>query len=109
ESIRVKAQRDGDGYRVTGSLPWVSNIDEKHLVVVAAEVDDGGYIMFAVPCNTPGVSLHDCPQFAALEGTQTLNIRFRDVLINGNDVLAQPDEFKTYIQNTKPAFVLGQV
>lgn len=109
ESIRLKARRDGDNYRVTGSLPWVSNIGDGHLVIVAADVDDGGYIMFAVSCNAPGVSLHDCPEFAALEGTQTLNIRFNDVLITPDDVIAQPDQFKAYVLSIKPAFVLAQV
>lgn len=109
ENIRLKAQRDGDDYVVTGSLPWVSNIGDGHLAIVAAEVDDGGYIMFAVSCDVPGVTLHDCPEFAALEGTQTLNIRFKDVRITGDDVLAQPDQFKAYVLSIKPAFVLAQV
>lgn len=109
ESIRLKAKRDGDQYRVTGSLPWVSNIGAGHLVIVAAEVAGEGYIMFAVSCNATGVSLHDCPEFAALEGTQTLNIRFKDVPVSHEDVIAQPDQFKAYVQSIKPAFVLTQI
>lgn len=109
EKIRLKAQRDGDDYIVTGSLPWVSNIGDGHLVIAAAQVAEGDYIMFAVSCDAPGVSLHDCPDFAALEGTQTLNIRFKDVRITGDDVLAQPDQFKAYVQSIKPAFVLTQI
>lgn len=108
EAIRLKAQRDGDNYRVSGSLPWVSNIDESHLAVVAAQTDDG-YIMFVTPCNAPGVSLHPCPEFSALEGTQTLNIRLNDVLITPEQVVAHPDQFDAYIRRIKPAFVLAQI
>lgn len=109
ENIRLKARREGNAYRVTGSLPWVSNIGKGHLAIVAAEVEDGGYIMFAVSCDAEGVSLHDCPEFAALEGTQTLNIRFKDVLVSDDDVLAQPSQFKAYVGRIKPAFVLAQL
>lgn len=109
EDIRLKAVRTDEGYTVSGSLPWVSNIDDSHLTVVAAEVADGGYIMFAMHCNAEGVSLHPCPEFAGLEGTQTLNIRLKNVLISNDDVIAQPDQFKAYIQRIKPTFVLSQV
>lgn len=108
ENIRLKARRDGNDYVVSGSLPWVSNIDTTHLAIVAAEVDDGGYIMFATPCNADGISLHSCPEFSGLEGTQTLNIRFKEARISNDDVIAQPDQFSAYIKSIKPAFVLAQ-
>lgn len=109
ENIRLKARREGTDYIVSGSLPWVSNIGDDHLAIVAAEVDDGGYIMFAVRCNADGVSLHACPEFAALEGTQTLNIRLKDTRITSDDVIAHPPEFKAYVQSIKPTFVLTQI
>jgi len=109
ENIHLKAQREGDDYVVSGSLPWVSNIGEAHLVIVAASVADGGYVMFAVRGDAPGVSLHPCPEFSALEGTQTLNIRLKDARIPAHDVVAHPEQFKAYMASIKPAFVLGQV
>lgn len=109
ESIRLKARREGSSYVVSGSLPWVSNIGDTHLAIVAAEVDDGGYIMFAVRCNADGISLHTCPDFAGLAGTQTLNIRFKDARITADDVIAHPEQFKAYIRSIKPTFVLTQI
>ena len=109
ENIYLKAKREGDGYRVTGALPWVSNLGDDHLAVVAASVEGGGYVMFAVECNTPGVSLHPCPEFSALEGTRTLNLRMRDVSIYADSVLAHPEQFAAYIAGIKPPFVLGQL
>jgi alkylation response protein AidB-like acyl-CoA dehydrogenase len=109
EKIHLNARREGDGYVVSGSLPWVSNIGESHLVVVAAAVEDGGYVMFAVRGDAQGVSLHPCPEFSGLEGTQTLNVRLKDVRIPAHDVVAHPDQFKAYMASIKPAFVLGQV
>lgn len=109
ENIHLKARRDGEGYVVSGSLPWVSNIGEDHLIIVAAAVEDGGYVMFAVRGDAEGVNLKPCPEFAGLEGTQTLNIRMKDARIPVDDVLAHPDQFPTYLKRIKPAFVLGQL
>lgn len=108
EKIHLTAQRDGDGYIVNGSLPWVSNVGEGHLAIVAAAVPDEGYVMFAVLGGTDGLSLHPCPEFAALEGSQTLNLRFKNARIPADDVLAHPSQFRQYITRIKPGFVLGQ-
>lgn len=108
ENIHLRARRDGDGYVVSGALPWVSNIGEKHLAIVAASVEDGGYVMFAVPGDAPGVTLRPCPEFSGMEGTQTLNIRMKDVHVAPEDVLAHPAQFNDYIRAIKPGFVLAQ-
>jgi alkylation response protein AidB-like acyl-CoA dehydrogenase len=43
-----------------------------------------------------------------MEGTQTLNVRMKDVPIGADSVLAHPHQFAQYIQRIKPGFVLGQ-
>ncbi|MCC2596957.1 acyl-CoA/acyl-ACP dehydrogenase [Pusillimonas sp. MFBS29] len=108
ENIHLKARRENDGYVVSGSLPWVSNIGSDHLIIVAASVDTGGYVMLAVRGNAEGVSLHPCPEFSGLEGTQTLNVRLKDSRIPHEDVLAHPEQFQDYLASIKPGFVLGQ-
>ena len=108
EKINLRATRTDGGYTITGSLPWVSNIGEDHLAIVAAHVEDEGYIMFAVRGNTPGLTLRRCLPFAGMEGTQTLTVRFDKVVISNDDVIAHPTQFKAYIQRIKPGFVLGQ-
>lgn len=108
EKIHLTAQRDGDGYIVSGSLPWVSNVGAEHLAIVAAAVEGGGYVMVAVHGTTEGLSLHPCPEFSALEGTQTLNLRFKNVRVPADDVLAHPSQFAKYIARIKPGFVLSQ-
>ncbi len=109
ENIHLRARRVDDGYVVSGSLPWVSNIGNGHLAIVAAAVERGGYVMFAVRCDAEGVALHPCPDFAGLEGTQTLNIRMKEARIPDADVLAHPQQFPAYMAGIKPGFVLAQV
>lgn len=108
EKMHLTAQRDGNGYIVSGSLPWVSNVGKDHLVIVGALVQDEGYVMFAVHGSADGLALHPCPEFSALEGTQTLNLRFKNLVVTADDVLAHPHQFVQYIKRIKPGFVLGQ-
>jgi alkylation response protein AidB-like acyl-CoA dehydrogenase len=109
EKIQLNARRDGADYVVSGNLPWVSNVGAEHLVIVAAAVEDGSYVMFAVRGDAAGLHLHPCPEFSGMEGTQTLNLRFKEVRIAADDVLAHPSQFASYIARIKAGFVLGQV
>lgn len=108
ERIHLKAVREGKGYVINGSLPWVSNIGPGHLAVVVAAIENEGYVMLAVHCDAHGVSLHDCPDFSGMEGTRTSNIRFKDALVGDDDVLAHAAQFDTYFQRIKPGFILAQ-
>jgi hypothetical protein len=83
-------------------------VGDGHLLIAAAHVENQGYLMFATPCNAPGISLHTCPEFSGLEGTQTLNIRLDQARVDDSAVLAQPSQFRNYINRIKPGFVLGQ-
>lgn len=110
ERINLRGHRSDHGsYVINGSLPWVSNIGPGHLVIVAASLQEGGYVMFALPLDTDGVILHDCQEFSGMEGTGTLNIRLKNVRIPAEDVLARPEEFEAYIERIKPGFVLSQI
>ncbi len=108
ERILLTARREGDDYIVNGALPWVSNAGEGHLAVVAASVEGEGYVMFAVRGGAEGLALHRCPEFSGMEGTQTLNLRFHDVRVKPEDVLAHPHQFPAFLRRIKPGFVLGQ-
>jgi len=109
EKIHLRARREGDGYVVSGSLPWVSNVGDGHLAIVAAAVEDEGYIMFATPSTAAGFESRSCLEFSGLEGTQTLTLRFQNVRVPAEDVLAHPAQFKQYVSRIKPGFVLGQI
>jgi len=110
ERLHLKARREGEDYVVSGSLPWVSNVGEDHLIIVVAALEDepDGYVMFAVRGDAQGVSLHDCPDFSGMEGTGTFNIRLAHARIPAADVLAHPAQFDAYFASIKPGFVLAQ-
>ncbi|MHA3902377.1 acyl-CoA dehydrogenase family protein [Castellaniella sp. WN] len=109
ERINLRARRDGEGYRVNGALPWVSNLGSGHLVIAAAAVEEGGYIMFAAPPGPAAPILRPCPAFAGMEGTGTYGVHLKNVWIPAQDVLAEPAVFEDYIGRIKPGFLLMQI
>ncbi|MDY0309008.1 MAG: acyl-CoA dehydrogenase family protein [Castellaniella sp.] len=109
ERINLRAQRDAAGYRVNGALPWVSNLGPEHLLIAAASVDDGGYIMFAIPPGSDALTLRPCPAFAGMEGTGTYGVHLKNAWVPAQDVLAGPAAFEGYIERIKPGFLLMQI
>ncbi|WP_103035519.1 acyl-CoA dehydrogenase family protein [Castellaniella caeni] len=109
ERINLRARREGTGYRVNGALPWVSNLGPGHLLIAAAALDEGGYLMFAVPSGAEGSTLRACPSFSGLEGSGTYGVHLRNVLVPADDVLADAEDFCAYMQRIKPGFLLTQI
>ena len=56
ESITLRAQRHGDGWRLSGTKTFVPDGHVASLLLVAARSDDG-VALFAVPRDTPGVQV----------------------------------------------------
>ena len=105
----LQATAQADGYLVHGGLPWVSNLGATHAFAATAQLPDGRYVMFMASGQTPGITLRPRPEFCALEGTRTLNVRFDNVSIRSEDVLAGPGEFAAYVARIKPGFILLQM
>lgn len=109
EDHLLQARKVDGGYRVSGVLPWVSNLGDSHIWANTAQTEAGGYVMFITGGGRQGVSLNPCPEFCALEGTRTFALKFDDVFVPHEDVLAEPEQFETYIKSIKAGFVLLQI
>ncbi|HYT80353.1 MAG TPA: acyl-CoA dehydrogenase family protein [Actinomycetota bacterium] len=59
-AIELSAERDGDGYRLTGVKTWISNAPDADIYTVFARTTPGtgakGVTAFALPADSPGVS-----------------------------------------------------
>ena len=113
ETLLLRATPAAGGYRVNGTLPWVSNLGPDHYAGVLAGVDavdgiegEARELMFLLPCDAPGVELRACPSFSAMEGTNTWAIRCTDVFIAADAVMADPA--RPYIARIRGAFILLQ-
>jgi alkylation response protein AidB-like acyl-CoA dehydrogenase len=92
EGFKLKAQRVGGGYIVSGVLPWVSNLGDGHWFgTVMQDVADERHLVFAmVQCGQPGVEIRQNARFIALEGTGTYSVLFRRAFIADDQLLADP-------------------
>ncbi|WP_158274271.1 acyl-CoA dehydrogenase family protein [Chromobacterium sp. Panama] len=108
EPLRLHAEPCPSGYRISGDLPWVSNIGGGHVFAAAAAASDGGKLVFVADCDAPGVRLCDGPPTAGMAGTRTLSVRLDKVLVPAERVAAEPADFAAFIRRVRPGFVLAQ-
>lgn len=106
EPLRLKAVRTRGGYRVSGTLPFVSNLGPDHWFGFMAETEDRLPIVAAVPCRAEGLRLEERRFFIALNGTATYCCHFHGVFVPEEWVLADPAD--PFIRKIRPGFVLSQ-
>ena len=111
EPLLLKATPCEGGYRVNGTLPWVSNLGADHYAGVLAGVEglpegETREVMFLLRCNAPGVELRNCPSFSAMEGTNTWALRLTDHFIGAAEIIADPA--KPWIARIRAGFILLQ-
>ncbi len=111
EQFLLKARREGAGYTINGTLPWVSNLGDDHYfgAVAALETEAGEpprEVMFIVRCDAEGVERRNCPSFSAMEGTNTWAVRLTNYRVDATNLLADP--VRPFIGRIRGAFVLLQ-
>ncbi|TGE01723.1 acyl-CoA dehydrogenase family protein [Methylobacterium nonmethylotrophicum] len=106
EQIRLKGERVAGGYRVTGALPWVSNLGDGHCFAIVFARPEGRYAMAIVRAGQEGVSLVDGGRFLALDGSGTYGVQLRNVFVPDEDLLADPID--GYLKRIRAGFVLMQ-
>lgn len=112
EKLLLRARPEGEGYRLRGSLPWVSHLlSDGYCGVIAAVVNERGNpagweLMLLLDASAPGVELVPCPAFSGMEGTSTYALRLEEVWIGPEAVIA-PDA-APFIAEIRPSFVLLQ-
>ena len=111
EGLLLKATPVPGGYRVSGSLPWVSNLGPGHACgALAGVLDEHGAVvrelMFLLPCDAEGVERRECPSFSGMEGTGTYALRLKDHFVGAERIMADPA--KPFIARIRGAFVLLQ-
>lgn len=107
EDLLLHAKRVEGGYRVSGALPWVSNLGADHVCGALAQIQgEDAELMFLMRCNAEGLTLRDCPSFSGMEGTGTYALHLKDVFVPAQDCIADPA--RPLIRRIRPTFVLLQ-
>lgn len=107
EPLLLKARPVDGGWRINGTLPWVSNLGPDHYFgTLAAVAGSGEELMFLLRCDAPGVQLRECPSFSAMEGTGTWAIRCNELFIGDADLIARPA--RPWVGRVRAGFILLQ-
>jgi alkylation response protein AidB-like acyl-CoA dehydrogenase len=91
-AMEARAERDGEGYRLTGEKLWISNAPEADIYSVFARTTPGdgsrGITAFAVPGNSPGLG-GDRLELLAHHPIGSLTLD--GVFVPDSHVLGEPD------------------
>ncbi len=77
-SMRTRARRDGDDWVLHGGKMWITNAPVSDVAVIWARTEDG-IAGFAVPMDTPGVSVREVTHKMSLRASITGEITLDDV------------------------------
>lgn len=98
EQHRLRAKPDGDGYRIDGTLAWVSHVKIGHSLAITAQQDDGSLIMFIADIDGNSVRLSDCPPFTGLQGSLTAQVQFNNHYLSPEYLLVNPNQTHDYLK-----------
>ena len=105
EELQIVAEADGDGFRLNGTMPWVTNLRTSGFHVAGAVGYGGamGPFVAALPHDAPGLTRTEDLDLMAMRGSNTAAIRLVDVRI-GPEHLLTP-RAATWLPKVRPAFL----
>ena len=94
-SLALRAEQDGDTYRLTGSKMWITNGPDADTYVIYASTTPGaaarGISAFIVPRDTAGFSRSPKLDKLGMRGSNTCELVFEDAGIPAANLLGQRD------------------
>ncbi|MFF5867222.1 acyl-CoA dehydrogenase family protein [Pseudomonas sp. NPDC012596] len=102
QTMRTKAKRVDEGWRLIGSKYWISGAMHADLLIVLARTSDHrsrGVTMFLVDKTAPGVSATEINTFA-INSYDTCSVAFDDVSLAETAVLGEVDQGFIQVLNT---------
>jgi len=98
-SVKTRAVRDGDDYRLSGTKRYITNADKAQLFTVMArtgeETGARGVSAFLVPRDLPGVTLGEPEKKMGQRGAKVSDVHFDDVVVPAaNRLGAEGEGFK---------------
>jgi alkylation response protein AidB-like acyl-CoA dehydrogenase len=86
------ARIDGERVVLDGIMPWVTGAAKADHFVTGAALDDGRQVLLAVPRETPGLTVAEPMQLAALDGSLTTEVGCEGAAVDRRWLLAGPAE-----------------
>ncbi len=86
----VCATQDGDGFRLTGDVPWVTGAEMSDLVLTGGTLPDGQQLLALVPTKHSAVTVGPAPSLLALDASQTASLTLRGLFIPHEQIVGGP-------------------
>ncbi|ANC86073.1 acyl-CoA dehydrogenase family protein [Sphingomonas sp. NIC1] len=98
-SVKTRAVRDGDVYRLSGTKRYITNADKAQLFTVMARTGDEkgarGVSAFLVPNDLPGITIGEPEKKMGQKGAKVADVHFDDVPVPvANRLGAEGEGFK---------------
>ncbi len=92
-SMKLRAEKQGDHYRLNGNKMWITNGPDAHTYVIYAKTDvqagSKGITAFIVERDFPGFSRHQKLDKLGMRGSNTCELVFEDCLVPAENVLGE--------------------
>ncbi len=88
----MTATVDGDGYRLSGMIPWATGASKAAIIVTGAVLDDGNQILACVPTNREGITVAPSDPLITLNASHTSCVHCVEFRVEPDEVLRGPSE-----------------
>ncbi|WP_293779665.1 acyl-CoA dehydrogenase family protein [uncultured Oxalicibacterium sp.] len=105
ESLQITSTPNADGFRLDGSLAWVTNLRKEGFIAAAAVSSsvDGSPAIVAFCNDIEGVQRSADLELMALRSSNTAAVKLREVQIAEDDVIHA--DARQYLPNVRPSFL----
>jgi alkylation response protein AidB-like acyl-CoA dehydrogenase len=86
----MRAEYHGDGFRLTGLMPWVTSAKKCAVIVTGAVLPDDQQILACVAADSVGLTIGEPLDLLALRASWTSEVRCDQVRIEKKDLLRGP-------------------
>ncbi|SNS55338.1 Acyl-CoA dehydrogenase [Geodermatophilus saharensis] len=105
-TLPVTATRDGDGWRLSGTVTWASNLFDDAVVVTPVRTSEEGRLVVCLRRTDAGVTPTELYDLLGLNGTGTGGLGLDGVAVGPGHVLS--DDLASFVAVCRPAMVLLQ-
>src|ERR1700744_187253 len=105
-TLDLAAAPAGEGYRLTGTLRWASNLYSDSVMVTAAQTGTGEKLVVALPLAANGVTIGNHFDLLALGSTASSFLKLDDVYVGEDQILSR--DIDAFLTEVRPTFLVLQ-
>lgn len=103
EEMENFAQKFHGGYKLSGKMPWITNINgNAYYAACAAQCDDGNVYAFSLENNDKGITIENL-DLIGLRSSDTKIVKMNNVVLSKERILH--DNIGEWLKTLRPAFI----